>query len=68
MRAWAKREKAPIVEAPVPHEAVDALKSSHAYPDLIDQPPTKQEAYVTMDALKNFMSSMTGAITQQVSK
>jgi len=41
---------------------VDASESSWADPRPIDQPLARQEAYITVDALKNFMSTMTDAI------
>jgi len=67
MRARAKRDKVPDSKAPIPPEVVDASESSRADPRPVDQPPARQEAYVTVDALNNFMSTMTDAIIQQVS-
>jgi len=67
-RARARRDKAPVVEAPAPHEVVDVSESSRAYLDPVDQPSVRQEAYVTVDALKNFMSTMTDTTTRQVSE
>jgi len=66
-RAWTRRDNAPVMEAPVPPEAADASESSRADPRPIDQHLARQEAYVTVDALKNFMSTMTDAMMQQVS-
>jgi len=47
---------------------VDASESSRADPRPLDQHPARQEAYVTVDALKNLMSTMTDVIMQQVSE
>jgi len=66
--AQARRDKAPITEAPIPPKAMDASESSRADPGLVDQPSVRSEAYVTVDALKNFMLTMTDVIMQQVSE
>ena len=66
--ARARRDKEPIAKTLVPHEAVDAVESSRANPSPVDQPPVRHEAYVTVHALKNFISTMTDAIMQQVSE
>ena len=42
------------------------MESSQVDPSPVVQPPVRQEAYITVDALKNFMSTMTVTIMQQV--
>jgi len=67
-RAGARRDKAPITEASIPPEAMDASESSRVDPRQVVQPPARQEAFVMVDALKNFMFTMTDVIMQQVSE
>lgn len=67
-RAQAKRDKAPVTEASIPPEVVDASKISQADPGPVDRPPVRPEAYVTVDALKNFVSTLTDVIMQQASE
>ena len=66
MRAWTRGGEAPVTEVPAPPEAADASESSRADPRRVDQPLARQETYVKVDALKKFMSNMTGATMQQV--
>ena len=65
-RAW--RDKALATEAPTPPETHDSSKSCRADPCSIGQHPSKREGYVTVDAIKNSMSTMTNTIMQQVSE
>ena len=67
-RARTRRDKAFVMEATIPLEATNVSGSSQADPRPVDQNPPKQEAYVMVHALKNFMSTMADAIIQQVSK
>jgi len=68
MRVRTRRYKEPATEAKALPEAQDASESSRANSRLIDQRPSEREAYVTVDALKNSMSTMTNTIVQQVSE
>ena len=63
-RAWTRGGEAPVTEVPAPPEAADASESSRADLLPVDQCLDRREAYVTVDALKNFMSTMTEAIIQ----
>ena len=58
----------PATEALATLEAEDTSESSQDDPRLVGPPPAGREAYVTVDALKNFMSTMTDTIMQQVSE
>jgi len=66
MRAQTRRDKAPAMEVPAPPKAEDASESSREDPRSIGQYPAGREAYVMVDALKNFMSTMTNTLMQQV--
>ena len=68
MRVWASRDKAPVTEALATPEAQDASESSWATPRSVGQCPSEREAYLTLDALKNIVSTMTDTIMQQVSE
>jgi len=57
-----------MTEDPVPPELQDASKSSQSNPRSVGQRPPKREAYVTVNALKNLMSTMTDTILQQVTE
>jgi len=46
----------------------DASENSPVDHRSISQRPPKREAYVTMDALKNFITTMTDTILKQVTK
>ena len=67
-RAWMHKDKAPAVNTSTPLEVQDASESSWANPRSASPPLPEREAYVTVDALKNFMSTMTDTITRQVSE
>jgi len=67
-RALARRDKAPAMEAPTPLEVQGASKSFRADPRSVGQHLTKREAYVMVDGLKNFMSTVTDTFMQQVSE
>ena len=47
-------------------EVQDTLESSTANPGLVDQWPPEQEAYVIVDVLKNFMTTINETILQQL--
>ena len=57
-----------MVEASIPPEAQDVAESSWAKLWSTTTHPPEREAYVTVDALKNFMSVMTDTIMRQVSE
>jgi len=57
-----------VKEPLAPSEVVDASESSRADPWLVNQHSARKEAYITMEALKKFMSTMKDAIMQQVSE
>jgi len=67
-RAWAPRDKALTTEASIPPEAQDASENSKANPRSVGPHQLEQEAYVTVDAFKNFMSTMTDTIMQPVTE
>ena len=61
-RARPRRDKALATEPPAPLKAEESSESSRAYHRSVDQCSARREAYVTVDALKNFMSTMFGVI------
>ncbi|KAJ8439079.1 hypothetical protein Cgig2_009222 [Carnegiea gigantea] len=63
-RARSRRDKAPITDVLAAHEVQDALKSSRASSHSIGQSLPEREAYIAMDAPKNFMTTMTNTILQ----
>ena len=67
-RARTRRDKALAVNTPVPPEVQDALESSWANPRADRLFPPEREVFVTMDALKNFLTTMMDAISRQVSE
>jgi len=62
MRAHSRRDKTPMADDPVAPEVQDASESSRANPHSVGQRPPQREVYVTTDALKNFMTTMTDTI------
>jgi len=46
------------------HKVHDASKSLRGTPQSVEQWPLEKEAYVTVDALKNFMTTMTDIMLQ----
>jgi len=67
-RTRTRKDKAPTVNTFMPPEVQGTSESSRANPLLASSPLPKREAYVMVDALKNFMSIMTDTITRQVSE
>jgi len=63
-RAWTRKDKTPTVNTSGAPEVQDASDSSQANPWSASPHPSKREAYVTVDTLKNFMSDMTETITR----
>ena len=63
-RAQTRKDKAPAVNSSTPPEVQDASESLWANPQSASLPLPEREAYVTVDALKNFMSTMTDTNTQ----
>ena len=66
--ARTRKDKAPAVNASTPPGVRDTSESSLVNPRSTSPHHPQQEAYVTVDALKNFMSTMTDTIMRQVSK
>ena len=60
--AHSRRDKALSTDALVAAEVQDASESSRANPRSVGQWPPEREAYITVDALKNFMTTMTDTI------
>ena len=67
-RARDRRDKAPATKARALPEAENASKSPRDDPRSVGLPSAGWEAYIMVDALKNFMSTMTDTIMQQISK
>ena len=57
-----------MTEVPVAPEVQDPLESFGAKPRSVGSRQPKQEAYLTVDALKKLMSTMTDTIIQQVTE
>ncbi|KAJ8432837.1 hypothetical protein Cgig2_017050 [Carnegiea gigantea] len=68
MHACSKGDKALVTDAPVAPEVEDAPESLRANPCSVIQRPPEQKADVTVDALKNFITTMTDTILQQVTE
>jgi len=66
-RARSRRDKVPITNISAAAEAQHTSESSRADPRSIGQ-RLEYEAYVMLDALKNFMTIMTDTILQQVTE
>jgi len=56
------KDKAPAVNTSAPPEVQDASESSRANPLSASPRLPERKAYVTVDALKNFLSVMTDTI------
>jgi len=67
-RAHSMRDKTAMTDAPATLEVQDDSESSWANPHSVGQRPPKWEAYVTVDALKNFMTTMSDTFLQQVTE
>ena len=67
-RADSGRDKALMTDAPAAPEMQDASESSQANPRSIGQRPPEREACIKVGALKNFMTTMTDTILQQVTE
>ncbi|KAJ8437735.1 hypothetical protein Cgig2_001082 [Carnegiea gigantea] len=67
-RAQSRRDKNPMVDVSEAHEVQDGSESSRATPHSVEKPPPKKEAYVAINALKNFMTTMIDALLQQVAE
>ncbi|KAJ8450745.1 hypothetical protein Cgig2_021217 [Carnegiea gigantea] len=68
IHAHSRRDKAPMTDAPVASKVQDALESSWANPRSVRQRLPEREAYVTVHALKNFMTTMTDTILQHLTE
>lgn len=68
MHAHFKGDKALVTDAPMAPEVEDASESSRPNPCSISQQPPEQKVYVTVDALKNFITTMIDTILQQVTE
>ena len=67
-RAHTRRDKTPAANISAPPEVQEALESSRVSRRAANPPTPEREAYVTVGTLKNFVSTMTDAITRQVSE
>ena len=67
-RARTRKDQTPAVDVSVPPKVQDTSESSRENPGSPSQHPPEWEAYVMVDALKNFMSTMTDIIMHQVSE
>jgi len=61
-QACSRRDKASTADILVALEVQDASESSRVNPHSVEQHPPTREAYVTMDVLKNFMTTITDTI------
>jgi len=61
-RARSRRDKAPMVVIPATLVVGYASESSRANPPRSGSAPPEWKAYVTMDTLKNLMTTMTDTI------
>mgnify|MGYP001147376969 CR=1 FL=1 len=57
-----------MTDVPTAPEVKDASESPRVNPYSMGQCPPKQEAYVTVDTLKNFMTTITDTIIHQVTE
>lgn len=67
-RARSRKGKAPMTDTSATPEVRDASESSRENQCLVGQRPPELEAYVMVETLKNFMTTMTDTILQQVTK
>jgi len=68
IQVWFRRDRNPIVGLPKAYEVQDASKSSRAIPHSVRQQLPEREAYITIDALKNFMTTIVDILLQQVAE
>jgi len=62
------RDKAPTTNTPTAPEVQDVSESSRADPYSVGQQPPERVAYITVDALKSFITATVDTILQQVNE